>query len=339
MKKLYIIAALLLSSLAVSAQCSVIVTGSTNVSCNGQCDGSATLSSVGLPSFTYLWMPGGQTVQNPSDLCPGTHTVTMTDANSCQSTATVTITEPAVLTASTTQTDPTCNGMCNGDATVTASGGTQFYTYQWDTTAQSQVTATASNLCAGEHSVEVTDANGCTTTATVSLAEPAVLAVSVSTIPTSCQACTDGSATASVSGGTPSYSYDWQPGGQTTATATNLGAGFYTVTITDAQGCSTTDTVEVMTPNGIVSAENNMNVHAFPNPVDKTLNIRFGQLPVNGKAVITLYSITGMQISSGQYAVGTEGLVQIDTEGLAPGAYLLKVRFDDAVRSFAVIRQ
>lgn len=328
MKKLYITAVIMLSTIAAFSQCSVVVTSSTNVSCFGSCDGSVNLATLGLPNFTYIWAPGGQTIQNPNDLCPGTHTVTMTDANACQATATVTITEPAQLTSSTTQSDATCNGSCNGSATVTASGGTPFYTYAWDTVASSQL-PTAANLCAGTYSVMVTDNNGCTSTNTVTITEPAPLDVSATSTPTSCNACTDGSASASVSGGTPSYDYLWSPGGQTTPTATNLAAGSYTVVVTDAQGCTNTDTTEVMSPNGIFSYNGTFSFHLYPNPVADLANLEIAGMPANARMRVSIFDLTGNLMRRTEYSSG-QNLVQIDMSELPSGSYFIEIAINDS---------
>ncbi|KAF2340120.1 SprB repeat-containing protein, partial [Flavobacterium ginsenosidimutans] len=104
----------------------------TNVSCNGGTNGSAAVSVTGgTGAYTYLWAPSGGTAATASGLIAGTYTVTVTDANLCQTTETVTIDEPAALTASTTKTDVLCSQADNGTATVTASGGTGPYTYSW----------------------------------------------------------------------------------------------------------------------------------------------------------------------------------------------------------------
>ena len=324
MKKVYFTAVTAVLSGIMYAQCSVAVTGSVNVSCNGQCDGSVTVTTIGLPPYTYSWAPGGQTVQNPNDLCAGTHTVTMTDANSCQSTATVTITEPAQLTLTTSASDVTCNGMCDGSAMASPTGGTAPYAYMWDTTAASQMTQTASNLCAGMYSVMVTDFNGCTVSGQTTITEPASLQVSVSANAASCQPCTDGSASASVSGGTPSYSYLWQPGNQTTATASNLATGEYTVTVTDAQGCTTTDTVNVPYLTGIQNAENVHAVQVYPNPAHDKCMITFSD-PAAGNGQLCIRDITGKMIRSENIVTAPDGTYTCDISDLSNGAYLFHV--------------
>ncbi|PCH98751.1 MAG: hypothetical protein COB85_01045, partial [Bacteroidetes bacterium] len=140
--------------------------------CNGG-TGDATVSAGGgTGTLTYSWSPTGGTTATGTGLLAGTlYTVTVTDANGCTATATVTLSEPTVLAASITgTTDPLCNGG-TGDATVTASGGTTTYTYAWSPTGGTGATGTG--LLAGTlYTVTVTDANGCTTTATVTLSEP-----------------------------------------------------------------------------------------------------------------------------------------------------------------------
>ena len=338
MKKAYSILAMLLIGTAAYAQCSVIINNSQNVSCNGACDGSATATAVGFPTYSFSWAPGGQTVQNPIDLCPGTHTVTMTDANSCVATATITITEPPVLTSQTTSNSVTCNGNCDGDAIVIASGGTQPYAFAWDSATGNQVTATASNLCPGTYSVTVTDVNGCTTTNQASVTEPAALTVSSSSTPASCQACTDGSATAMVSGGTPSYTYLWTPSGQTTSAATNLGAGSYTVTVTDAQGCTANDTVVVLGPTGIETNGSGIYLHVYPNPIANVANIEVASA-ATGSITISTYDVMGRMIDSRIYAQVNGTTIQMNFEEYPSGAYLMEVKAGEAKTTVKVFKQ
>lgn len=339
MKKVYIFIFFACIGTAAFGQCSVLVNSFTNVTCNGECDGSVNLSSLGLPPFTYSWAPGGQTVQNPADLCPGTHTVTMIDANSCQSTATVTITEPAVLTTAIATTDVSCNGDCDGSATATPSGGTQPYTFQWDSATGNQITSVATNLCPGIYSVVVTDANGCTTMGQAVITEPAVLTVTTSSVATSCQACTDGSATAFPSGGTPSYSYFWSPSAQTGQTASNLGGGDYTVTVTDAQGCTAMDTVTVQSPTGIISEDAGISVNVYPNPITDVANIEITSGPADAILFITLFDVTGKMVSSRQENAGRTDVVRMNFENLPPGAYLMEIRVNDAKMTVKVFRK
>ncbi|RED23350.1 gliding motility-associated-like protein [Flavobacterium cutihirudinis] len=233
------------------------ITSPTHVNCFGGNTGSATVTVTGGTSpYTYSWSPSGGTGATASNLTAGTYTVTVTDANSCTKTASVTINQPtAALSASiTSPTHVNCFGGNTGSATVTVSGGTAPYTYSWSPSGGTG--ATASNLTAGTYTVTVKDANNCTTTATVKINQPdAALSASI-TSPThvACFGGNTGSATVSVTGGTSPYTYSWSPSGGTGATASNLLAGTYTVTVKDANNCTTTATVKINQPDEALSA-------------------------------------------------------------------------------------
>ncbi|HXC03819.1 MAG TPA: T9SS type A sorting domain-containing protein, partial [Bacteroidia bacterium] len=226
----------------------------TNVSCNGGLNGSASLVvSGGTANYTYSWTPPSSNAAFISNVGAGTYTCTITDANACSTSASVTITEPPLLSASmNAPTDVSCNGGTNGSATLTAIGGTTGYTYSW--TPSGGTGATANGLAAGTYTCTVTDANACTTSSTVSISEPAMLAASMGT-PTdvSCNGGTNGSANISSTGGTSNYTYSWTPSGGTASAASNLAAGTYTCLVTDANACTTTATVSIGEPAAIAA--------------------------------------------------------------------------------------
>lgn len=138
------------------------VQSSSDVSCLGDCNGTAQTTSVnGLPPYTYQWNdPALQTTALADSLCPGVYTVTVTDDRGCTSTETITISEPAALTATAISTPDYCGGICGGSASVAATGGTVQYSYQWSDPQQQQ-TSTATGLCQGTYTVTVTDSRGC----------------------------------------------------------------------------------------------------------------------------------------------------------------------------------
>ena len=216
----------------------------TAVSCNAGTNGTATVTaSGGTPAYTYLWS-NSQTTPTVSGLTAGTYSVTVTDNQACSTIVTTTITEPTPLTASATGIDPLCNGGANGTATVVASGGTPAYTYLWS---NGQTTAIATGLTAGNYSVTTTDANACSTITTVSLTQPAPITATTTSTPVQCSGDPSGTATVTANGGTTPYTYLWN-NTQTTQTATDLVAANYSVTVTDAQTCSTVATVTVTQP-------------------------------------------------------------------------------------------
>ncbi len=221
------------------------ITSSTNVSCNGLCDGSATVTpSGGTTPYTYLWDDWFTQIDSTANgLCAGVYCVTITDAISDTATSCVTITEPAVLTVIIlSPTVVTCYGACDGSATIIAEGGTPAFCYLWS---DGQTTATATNLCAGTFNFIITDDNGCTATTSVTITEPPLLTASISAQYDASNVC-NGSATVTASGGIPPYSYQWDDIlNQTTDTITGLCGGNYNVTVTDFNGCSATTGVSI----------------------------------------------------------------------------------------------
>jgi len=207
--------------------------------CFGNCNGSATctFTSASTP-FTYAWTPSGGSNATATGLCAGNYTVTATDHNGCSKTATITITQPTQLTANTVGTNVLCFGG-TGSIAAAATGGTVPYTYDW--APAGGTSATATGITAGSYTVTVTDNNGCTATASSTITQPTVLAVSLTGPQTICSN-TIGTLTATVSGGSVPYTYAWSSGiTSTTSTAkiTPVVAQTYTVNITDKNGCTT----------------------------------------------------------------------------------------------------
>jgi len=179
-------------------------------------------------------------------LSAGSYNVTITDLNGCTKIQTVDITEPLTILSSTvSQSDVKCKGAFTGSTTVSGSGGTPTYTYNWSPSVGTNETAT--NLSAGSYNVTITDANSCTKLQTVNITEPAIGLGSTITsqVNVNCAGGTTGSATVDGVGGTPTFTYDWSPNVETSATATGLSAGSYNVTLTDANGCTKVQVVDI----------------------------------------------------------------------------------------------
>jgi large repetitive protein len=220
------------------------VTSSTNVNCFGANSGTATVQgSGGTPLYSYSWNTSPiQTGATAINLVAGNYIVTITDNAGCTFLLPVTITQPTTALQANISTiqNVLCFGASTGSATVVASNGTSPYTYQWNDPLN-QTTSTATNLPAGNYAVIVTDAKGCIVTVNVTISQPAsTLSAIISSISDAdCSGNSNGSATVVASGGSGSYSYLWNSSpAQTTATATNLAPGNYTVTVTDNNGCA-----------------------------------------------------------------------------------------------------
>ncbi|WP_165585856.1 MBG domain-containing protein, partial [Pedobacter nototheniae] len=279
----------------------------TNVACNGGTTGSASVTaSGGAGSYTYSWAPSGGTAATASGLAAGAYTVTITDANGCTATRNFNITQPTAIAATTSQTNVSCNGGSNGSAAVTVSGGTPSYTYLWSPSGGTASAATG--LIAGTYSVLITDANGCTLTKTITVTQPAALAVAPSQTNVSCNGGSNGSATAVVTGGTGAYTYSWSPTGGTASTATGLTAGTYTLTITDANACQTTQSYTITQPAALVATPSQTNVLCNGSST--------------GTATVTVTGGTGVYT----YAWSPSGGTGATATGLAAGTYTVTIK-------------
>ncbi|MEO5641694.1 MAG: PKD domain-containing protein [Bacteroidia bacterium] len=219
---------------------------STNVTCNGSNNGTATATPSGVGPFTYVWSPGGQTTPTATGLSPGTYTVTVNAPGSCAATASVTITQPSLITASQSQVNVSCNTACNGMANVIASGGITPYTYLWSPSGGTN--ATAVSLCAGNYTCTITDFNGCMLGKTFTITQPSALVTVQSQTNILCNAACNGNANVTISGGVSPYSYQWSPSGGTASAASSLCAGNYTCLVTDADFCQTTASFIITQP-------------------------------------------------------------------------------------------
>lgn len=212
-----------------------------NVACAGSSTGSIIVSGSGGVAPIQYNINGGafQSSGTFNGLAAGSYNIIARDANNCTVNLPVVVTEPATaLSASiSSQVNVLCSGQADGTATVAASGGTAPYTYLWNTI-PAQTTATVINLAAQNYTATVTDAAGCKTTVNLSITQPDPIIVSTIQTNVLCTGDASGSATATASGGTPPYTYAWLTTPiQTTATATNLAAGTYTVAVFDSSGC------------------------------------------------------------------------------------------------------
>lgn len=214
-----------------------------DIDCHGNANGSISVQPAGgTPGYTFEWNTGadGDMIDG---LKAGDYSLTLTDANSCSSKSTFTITEPDELLISSSEiVNASCFGEETGSISVEATGGTGDYGYLWSNGASG---SNNTGVPAGSYSVTLTDDNGCETTQSFEITEPPVLDVTIGTVQNvSCPNDNTGSASVVVSGGTPGYLYAWSSGSQS-ETANNLTAGLYTVDVTDANGCVTTTEVEI----------------------------------------------------------------------------------------------
>ncbi|MBI2271400.1 MAG: SprB repeat-containing protein, partial [Bacteroidetes bacterium] len=209
------------------------------------CKGGGSVQMGSSGAVTYSWIPttglSNANIANPiaSLQQAATYTVTGTDANGCSNTAVALIILNPAPTITSALKDVLCFGSPTGSITATPSAGSTPYSYLWN---NGQSNQTASGLIAGAYTITVTDANNCTAIESITITEPPALILTISGTSVCPNAL--GSAGTTVSGGTLNYTYQWN-NGQTTSLATGLSIGNYTLTVTDAKGCTTTNTISI----------------------------------------------------------------------------------------------
>jgi gliding motility-associated-like protein len=232
------------------------------VSCNGDCDGVAqVIPGGGSPPYDITW-PSGNKNQTDTALCAGTYDVTILDDSLCQLIVTVEVSEPDPLIGTLSSLGAI---LCNGDSNLTllgsATGGTLPYNFLWLPSGATGPTLPGQG--AGTDTLIISDSRGCTDTLDTTILEPPLLEVTiVETGSIGCAGATTGELTANPSGGTPNYFYNWN-NGPTTQINPNLGVGTYTVTVTDNNGCTATDTYNLSEPPPIIPIIDTLKASCF----------------------------------------------------------------------------
>ncbi|HRT89848.1 MAG TPA: gliding motility-associated C-terminal domain-containing protein, partial [Bacteroidales bacterium] len=214
----------------------VITTTVTDVACMGESTGAIDISvSGGTPAYTFLWSNGAVT-EDITNVPAGIYSVTVTDLAGCTATAKDTINEPATgIVVTMNVTDVQCFGDTNGSIDLTVTGGTLPYSFLWSNGATSE---DISGLAGGLYSVVVTDAGGCTAAGNATVNEPsAPLSASAVVTDILCFGASTGAVDITITGGTAPYSFLWS-NGAVTEDLNNVPAGTYSVTVTDAHGCT-----------------------------------------------------------------------------------------------------
>ncbi len=243
-----------------------------NIPCFGQANGTATANiSGGTGPFNYTWTNGQNTAVS-SSLTPGGYTVSVIDSKGCSAVASASITEPPLLTGTTSSQNILCNGALTGSASVAASGGTTPYGFSWT---NNQSTPSITGIGAGNYTVTVLDANGCKLVLPVVITQPNALALSIITSTSNACAGTPINGNGNVLGGVSPYSYTWSPGPNTSSAVfseTVAGNYNYVLNVTDANGCV----------------------------ISSNVNLTFNQIPVASATSGTIcYGDKGVLVASG----------------------------------------
>jgi gliding motility-associated-like protein len=281
--------------------CAIVLDSLKHVTCNGLNNGAIYISvTATIPPVTYQWS-NGATTDDITGLAAGSYTVTITDLSACTATATYVVSQPAALSLSLTPTTSTCN-LNNGSVTSTPGGGTTPYSYLWS---GGQTSQNITNVAAGTYTLTVTDANNCTISQSAvvgSLPPPVVVLDSVRHV--RCNGASTGGIFISVSSGTAPFGYLWT-GGSTSQDLTNVVAGTYTVTVTDANSCTAAFSTTINQPAALSLSLT---------PTTSTCNLSNGSVTSTTGGGTTPYSY-----------LWSGGQTSQNIAGLSPGTYTLTV--------------
>jgi gliding motility-associated-like protein len=255
---------------------------STPVSCFNGTNGTAIITAsngtapyvvtgITVPFLGNIPISGGAIIK--PNLSAGTYDFSITDANDCETILTIVVTTPPLLTATGIVSNQLCFvPLCTGSITTNVIGGTPAvsgndYIYVWTSTSTSiPVGANPAGLCVGTYTLVVSDMNGCSTAPQLfTITSPTILQSNISAVNVTTFGAATGAIDLSVSGGVSPYDYNWEvsfDGGTTWVPTTlpgvqdqnNLPAGLYQVTITDANGCTTSNAVTITQPSSGITA-------------------------------------------------------------------------------------
>lgn len=304
------------SSISTDSLSSPELSNGTNISCNGGADGSINLDVTGgsaCNGYDFSWIgPNGFSAdtKDVSGLEEGTYVVTVTDANGCTHTDSITLTDPEPLVI---QSFPnsyngfniSCFGQANGLINISVSGGLPPYTYDWS---NGETSEDIDSLSAGTFNVQITDANGCLGSHSVTLTQPTALSLAVvQSTPVNCNGSSDGQITVQASGSVPTYNYLWS-NGDVDPILNNAAIGTYQVVVTDLNGCQDSLSVSVTGPSALTASTSAVtSVTCFGgNNGSATINASGGTAPYTYLWTATgqfVQTINGLSAGSHQFTV------------------------------------
>lgn len=289
-----------------------------DIMCNGETNGSITVTATGgNGDFCYVFEGGDCESTNMwTDLAAGDYDIEAWDVNECNTMVTITIAEPDAVDATATAADVSCFGDTDGAINVDASGGTPGYEYSIDGN-DPQSSSSFTDLAPDDYTITVIDANGCTFDVDASVGEPDELEITDANVGAE-------SIDITVEGGTGNLEYDWTGPGNFVSTSEDIDnldeSGEYTVTVTDENGCTVTETYDFAI--GIEELAG-ISYQLTPNPNNGQFWMQLNS--TDGKVVFyNIYDVTGREITSGM-ANSMNSNTFIDISGEAAGMYYLRL--------------
>jgi gliding motility-associated-like protein len=242
----------IVSAITLTANPAPTVTLQSDPATCGQSNGVVEAVNQGSATpYLYNWS-NGATTSIISGLSAGNYTVTVTDTNGCDNIFSAVVNNIPGFTLSNNSQNNNCNGSNNAFINITTQSGQQPFVFQWSS---GQTTQNLSNLVAGIYTLTATDANGCTSTNTISVTEPQPFVLNSQVFDIACTSANIGAIQLNTSGSVAPYQYAWSTGA-TTQNLSSLASGSYTVTITDFNSCTTTQTFSVQSTSGLQLIQN-----------------------------------------------------------------------------------
>jgi hypothetical protein len=308
-----------------------------NPNCGGANNGSIDLTLTGTPGpYNYAWS-NSSTVEDQTGLAGGVYVVTVTDNTnglSCSYVESFLLTEPTTLTTNVDVATTSCDGT-DGTVQLTTNGGTSGYAYNWSNGA---TTEDLSGLPGGNYDVTVTDANGCTTTNSASVATTNPIVASVDTIFNEILDV-EGAIEISATGGTGTLQYVWSTGA-TTQDLDSLNAGTYSVTIVDqATGCQTVLSgivVEYQIPDMVTTIEGVNSIQVFPNPTQDRVFVNI-ELNTTTDVQLEVMNVTGQRLQAFTPSNALQQNYEIDLSDYPAGVYLARFIIGNEVTTAKII--
>ncbi len=294
-----------------------------NITCFGEVNGSISINIENPGSNPQLLWNDSNNSTTPSidNLAAGLYTLKVTNDEGCLSVASFEIKEPAMLLANAVVTHNVCAYDNKGSIHLSVSGGTRPVSFIWNT---GETERNLENISAGNYNVTITDYQLCTFSNSYQLNSPEEIKLSyVAEDPVDEQ--NNGSILLTVTGGVGSYTYTWDSG-QDTPLISDLPAGSYTITVSDANECVQTETIHLGNVD-VLDYNIEEAIRLYPNPVSKELNLSL-RTSCSNVFLVEIYNVIGEQIPTNLFNTSyqAEENLKINVESLVPGIYIVRLR-------------
>jgi hypothetical protein len=310
------------ADLTLSGSLNLISSAFTDPKCYNTCDGTVIgIANAGVSAYTYSLNGGAYQANSTfSNLCGANYTIQVKDANNCTANTVIKLTTPQPITITLVTNNIDCNGQLNGNIAINANGG--LAPYQYTNLPSPYGTYYYFNgLGAGTYTLMAKDVNNCTVTTLGTITEPPVLQLTGTTSPNT------GTITINVIGGTPTYMYSINGGQvQTSNVFTGLGAGTYSLMVTDSKGCRYATAVILQAPENLASVQLGQSIGIYPNPSNGIVTINIDSDKAIGLLQVRILNDLGQIVVRDMMEVnGKKAKKTLHLEHLPTATYTIQI--------------